>query len=243
MQTDNVPQDEISLLDILVFFAERWMLFVIVPVVLAVAVFGIASVMPSAYSATSTITLPQSVTLPAAIRSGFSADPDVTVAFSNTDVTITARASSSADAVARATATRDAVLGALSEGIEEDVARAQAVIDRLLPYIDRLDSAQADDPAYAISLLAVQDRVDDAQSELDAAMLQRDGVAITPEVTVRRDGANPALLAVLAWLGTGFVLLIATMAITGWRTAASDPENGAKIARIRRAFGGRKHAA
>jgi tyrosine-protein kinase Etk/Wzc len=68
----------------------------------------------------------------------------------------------------------------------------------------------------------------------DGAVIQVVDVAVPPE---RKDNMSKALIAILATLAAGFVLLVFVFARSALRNARQNPESAAKLAAIRAGFG------
>ncbi|GEM_PF-5457708 len=245
--------DEITILDVAVFLAERWLILVLVPTFAAIGVFLLAPEPPATYVATATMILPSNSTaenadsLPRWSR-GFSlalsqAQEDVSTTAMGDRVVLRAERSSEDDAEAAVLSS----YSALSEPVIETLSDELARLENLLLAMSAGISLPIED-TDSIATIAAKAQVQSALFPLDEqAWLIRGMIAdlqIAPAVTTSRLSVfGSEFYAAVAAICAFFLTLAVALLRTAMKTATSDPDSSEKLARISAAFRLRRHPA
>lgn len=118
------------------------------------------------------------------------------------------------------------------------------MIGTLVGVIEEIETAVPFDGAVYAMTVSTLNEIMNARDEQRARLpLLISELAALPTALIGQEpssgariGQAPLTIALLVFLGTGFVLLLLVFAWTGLRNAAADPEARSKFDRIRRAF-------
>ena len=131
--------------------------------------------------------------------------------------------------------------------IEARLAAVDASTTRINAIIDRIESQSPLDGSAIADLFSTLSQLEEEASlyaeNLEQINAQASGdeasntlVVSEPTPNIQVSGRSPLLIAVLAGLGAGFVLLVFVFIRNGLRTGNSDPVTRDKLNRIRKAF-------
>lgn len=272
-ELETRSDDEISLLDLLLVFAQNWLLLVIGPAIVGAITFGVLVSQPQTYRFEATIGLPVQIVeaLIANLEDEGSIDPRLAPTATGADglsVTQGSDVQSSLLVVrhrdANAGAAFENLLISLASGAEDlrlpnahsnlsdrigALRAAQAfrdgVIARLEHALVEVSAAEPSDAqAYAAAALALDQILTSRTAasleldalELDLATAGAQEIAVSPIAGPMREGRSPALMAAIAVLGSGFLLLVFVFIRAGLRGALNDAEAREKIEKIKNAF-------
>lgn len=252
-QDERLENDEISLLDLLVIIAEHWLVLVVVPLLIGALAFGMVSMQPHSYRSEAVLTLPAAVISPLE-EPGLSITQDT-----NTGTTQLVLAGPDPDVTMRLTAIISGIELAIEAGelpdargelldqiavLDQSMALRDGIIARITTALSDLERASPfDTQAYAAASSALEELLTGRQdAQVLAAELRNELAAIPTEIVVSAptnaslEGRSPLLMALLATLGAGFVLLIAVFMRAGFRNAAQDEDGQEKLDRIKNAL-------
>ncbi|HWJ88267.1 MAG TPA: hypothetical protein VNS12_09370 [Pelagibacterium sp.] len=254
-QDERIENGEISLLDLLVIIAEHWLVLVVVPLLIGVLAFGMVSMQPHSYRSEAVLTLPAAVISPLGdTEPGLSITQDT-----NTGTTQLVLAGPDPDVTMRLTAIISGIELAIEAGelpdargelldqiavLDQSMALRDGIIARITTALSDLERASPfDTQAYAAASSALEELLTGRQdAQVLAAELRNELAAIPTEIVVSAPtnaslvGRSPLLMALLATLGAGFVLLIAVFMRAGFRNAAQDEDGQEKLDRIKNAL-------
>jgi hypothetical protein len=192
--------------------------------------------------------------------------PEVELATDGTTDGIVIEASGSASTLSMVGNTSEGVRAALDRfgNVLEQAANAGAIESTASRYEERLDdiensialraqliavletsleaSEASEGTEHGLAALALSQLLDGRAADYDrlealrAEMPESEGAIADAEVTITRQGRSPLLMAVLAVLGSGFVMLILVFVRKGLKGAGDDPITRAKLERIRNGF-------
>ena len=235
--------EEISLLDILVFFAEHWLLLILVPALVAAGAYIWAHTLPPTYRATVSITVPEldapdapTIDTRSFYRAVMTSRKGVETEISSTGATITAESGDAERASDLALAARSDAVDALIGEFEHHVATAQSAIAELDPVLNHIRGNIGNDPAQALALVQILDALGPFQSRLSQAAQGIEMLQTEPTVEVSRQGPRPILIGLLAGACAGALLLIFIATKKGLANAAGSEDGREKLQRIRSAF-------
>ena len=278
------PEDEISLLDLLVTVSENIKLLILGPLAAGLCALGVSFALPATYESvailpseaaginlSSTLRLP-SVLDPVVVSQGLAKgktveqarlalDGRIKTAVGKQDKLLTLTVSG--DTPGQAQATAKALLAQIYEqnrprgsnktrleaqlvSAKQRLADAQRTSVGLLSILERgiksdiaLKSTGSDVSKSYTDLLAV---LAGMQSQVVSIELQLEGMTDeqllqAPSLPEKPVSQKKAMMATVAALGTGFVLLLWVFVRSSLRAAGADPVSAAKLAAIRRALG------
>lgn len=243
-------EDEITLLDLLVFLAEHWIAILLMPLILAVAAYFASGLIERDYTATAVIDMPatdnRESTSPLSVMADHitqranrsESDERLTAAAQGNEITLSATASTEDGAKA---IIRNAITG-ISEVATQSIEESEQRISRVGEYVERLENVLSSDESEGITTQALATAATlRAQHDLDMQEvgIAKDWVASAQaaEINVNVNGQHQSFYAALALLAAGFVALSACVLRARWLGAKQNPSTREKINRIRSAFG------
>lgn len=250
----NAPNDEISLLDLLVVIAESWWIIVGGSLLVGAVAYFAAPSQPAVFSSTAVLAAP-----PAQIESML-ADLGIQGNFetraSNNDTAITVRDPSPEraevaltefvdNAATQLAATTVAPVHARMEALTERLNEIEALTGQAEAALARWQDQPEPDETAIASIFQLQQLLQAerfaVQEEVRALDLQIESlpqtmVVVPPSPAEGGSGRSPLLLAVLAAMGAGFVLLVLAFLRHGLRQSTANPESKAKLQRIKNAL-------
>lgn len=279
-QQPYLPEDEISLLDLLLTVSENIKLLILGPLAAGLCALGVSFALPATYE--SVAILPSDITrslrLAAVLDSvvvsqglahgktveqaRLALDQRIKTAVGKQDKLMTLTVSG--DTPGQAQAIAQALLeqsfeqtrprGSNKERLERQLAQArerledaQKAANGLLALLERgykadlvaVKAAGTELPRGYADLLTF---VTSSQTAVAALELQLEGMTFDqltqiPSLPEKPVSQKKAMIATLATLGTGFVLLLWVFVRSSLRAAGADPVSAAKLAAIRRALG------
>lgn len=284
IQQPSPPEDEISLLDLLVTVSENIKLLILGPLAAGLCALGVSFALPATYESVailpseaaginlnSTLRLPL-VLDPVVVSQGLAKGKTVEQARLALDgriktavgkqnkfltLTVSGESPSQAQAIAKALlaqiyeqnrprGSNKTRLEAQLVSAKQRLADAQRTSVGLLGILERgiksdiaLKSTGSDVSKSYTDLLAV---LDSMQSQVVSIEQQLEGMTDeqllqAPSLPEKPVSQKKAMMATVAALGTGFVLLLWVFVRSSLRAAGTDPVSAAKLAAIRRALG------
>ena len=279
IQQPSPPEDEISLLDLLVTVSENIKLLILGPLAAGLCALGVSFALPATYESvailpgdiSSTLRL-ASVLDPVVVSQGLAKgktveqarlalDGRIKTAVGKQDkfltLTVSGESPSQAQAIAKALlaqiyeqnrprGSNKTRLEAQLVSAKQRLADAQRTSVGLLGILERgiksdiaLKSTGSDVSKSYTDLLAV---LAGMQSQVVSIELQLEGMTDeqllqAPSLPEKPVSQKKAMMATVAALGTGFVLLLWVFVRSSLRAAGTDPVSAAKLAAIRRALG------
>lgn len=267
----HYPDDEISLLDLMVVIAEHWLILVFVPLLAGLAAYGFVALQPHAWTASAEVGLPPAEVsryLPgildgaADMEHGLEITEGSSAERSRIDLTL-----DDPDAVSDGLLLLTGQLtAAVEEGgielpgasleanlldLEQEIALRDGIATRLAQALRDIETGL---PFDAMAYAQTASALNEMMAARDAQRLRYEELSVTgtelptslieeaPSEPVPAGRTSPLVVSALAVLGTGFVLLVLIFIRNGWKNAAADAETQDKIDRIRRAFGLRARA-
>lgn len=189
--TDTNRDDEISLIDIAVFVAENWVWIVLVPIIIGVAAFFIASTMPQNYRAEASMTPPPqapTLFLPTyQVASGMDG-----VVVNDRRITISAIGSDQGAARGLVQNAYDSIIDAARASIERE---REAVIERQ-EAVDRYWDDAGLSPELILSLSSISGQLTERTDRL--AIAEQWLLQARPSTIVRPTALQPQYVAILA---------------------------------------------
>lgn len=128
--------------------------------------------------------------------------------------------------------------------LDEEIALRERMIGTLTRIMEEDETAVPfDGTAYALTVSTLNEIMGARDEQRKRRTVLESGLAALPVTVVEQEassairvGQAPLTIALLAFLGSGLVLLILVFVRAGVKNAAADPETRSKLDRIRRAF-------
>jgi hypothetical protein len=165
--------DGISLLDMLVFFAENWLLLILMPALVAVGTYMWVGTLPPTYKATISITVPEMdvegappIDTRSFYRAVLAPREGIKAAISSNGATITAEHWDAERASEMAIAVHSDAVAALTLAFEQHVDVAEAIIAKLDPVLNQIRGDIGDDPTQVLALVQILDALGPLQSRV-----------------------------------------------------------------------------
>lgn len=232
----EMTQEEISLLDMLVFLAENWLILIFGPLIVGAAVYFATNQSPATYLASLEIELPsaQDRARPSLVNEVQSSREGVTASMQDDTVFISVSGATPRQAEAGAIEAYNDIAAVITSALADRLSRLEQTRALLIRPVDELSAS--DDPQAILAtadLLVAIAPIDEEIFHIENDMRSLDSPA---RVSVRRTGQSPALQAIIAAMGSGLILLILLATRKAMLSATATDEGREKIQRIKRAF-------
>lgn len=234
----------LSLVDIVVFIAENWLLIFVAPLAVAIIFYAWQSMTPGVYVAGLDAVIPQEIELsPDEDRplTGIYPPPfvemeGVQTSLTRTGFSIRAEGSSPGQAQNRAEAAYRATVAPIVVALERERLKADSIVAVVDDMVESLESDLAGNIENAVALLELETVLAPVEARLHGTQAVITALEAVPAVTVARSGMEPAQVGVLAGVGAALLTVLALAVRQGWRSIAATEEGRLKLGRIRNAF-------
>jgi type IV secretory pathway TrbD component len=235
--------EEFSVLDVGVFLAENWIALVFGPMIIGIAAYVWAASAPQVFTATVSLEVPinldngEPMVDPGPLyRVAFAEREDLQTEVVRRGVTFVGRGNSAAGASDLVRTAYAEAATVLIEQLNARIDDARSTMASLAPIIQLIEANLAMDPLSGRELIELsttismyEQRIEDASGAI--AVLEAE-----PRSATKRLGMQALYLAVIAWLGAGFALLILLLIRQVFKIAASTDEGRQKLNRVWKAF-------
>jgi len=250
----NAQNDEISLLDLLVVIAEFWWIIVGGSLFVGAVAYFVATSQPAVYSSTAVLAAPPAQI--EAILADLDIQGDFEVRASGNNTAIAVKSPSRERAEAELAQFVETVTGHVTttalvraqprmDALNDRLAEIEALAGRADAALTQWQAQPESDETAIASILQLQQQLQaerfTLQEEARLLATQIDSlpqtmVVVPPGPAEKGAGRSPLIMAILAAMGSGFVLMVLAFLRHGLRQSAGSPENSAKLNRIRNAL-------
>ncbi len=238
----HFEQDEISLLDILVTLAENAKLLIIGPLLVGLSALGVGYMLPQTFESVAVLQAEQATA--SLMTTAVVLDPVVAKLGLAKDASAEEARRMLRGQIKAAVGKQDKLLVLTVSAPTPQQAQAIAVAVLEQTYVQsrpkggvlaRLEAQLAEAQRLLKTDVAAKTQVSELEAQLDG--LSQTQLVQAPTLLEQASQPKKALLAILATLATGLVLLLFVFMRQALRNAAADVEAARKLARIRRALG------
>lgn len=250
----NHENDEISLLDLLVVIAESWWLIVGGGLLAGAAAYFVTTSQPDVYTSTAVLAAPPAQINTILADLNVQGDFEVRASGDNTAIAFKAPSRERAEAeltqfleIATPHLTAPALAPTLPrmEALTKRLGEIEALAGRADAALSQWQAQTEPDETAIASMFQLQQQLQaerfTVQEEarllaLQIVSLPQTMVVVPPGPSERGAGRSPLVMAALAVMGTGFVLILLTFLRHGLRQSADNPESRTKLQRIKNAL-------
>lgn len=245
----NEDEKSISLIDIVVFVAENWLLIFMAPLVAAIIFYAWQNSSPRVYVAELDAVVPQEIrnAHPAGTEgyrplTGVYPPPFVGMEGVRTSLTsrgflVRAEANSSSEARSRAERAYQATIAPMIEALEAERQNAGAILattDSVLAGIE--SDLAAGDIENVMALVELEVALAPIEARIHSAETMIAALENVPIADITQRGMSPALVSALGGLAAASVVVIALAIRQRWRSVAATDDGQLKLRRIKDAF-------